>query len=237
MCSVICPGLITIITHINFILFLSFMRAARELCVTTNSVLFLQNVFSCYRACCLPIECVLFLQFSLVIECVLFSEGFARAVCYDTKCSLTIQCVLLRQKVFCYDRMCSLTIECVLFSAGFARAVCAPSRRRSWQTPSWPQTGMSTRGCHLALQNVLSYYRMASLTKEYVLSYYRMCSLTIECVLLLQNVFSYYRMCSLTIECVLVRGLRRPCLQEVCHLALYPDTRECVLLIQNMFSV
>ena len=29
-------------------------------------------------------------------------------------CSLTIECVLLLQNVFSYNRMCSLTLECVL---------------------------------------------------------------------------------------------------------------------------
>ena len=60
----------------------------------------------------------------------------------------------------------------------------------------------------LLLENVFSYKRMWSLTRECVLLLEKvdtggrqceisMCSLTIECV-------AYYRMCSLTIECVLL---------------------------------
>ena len=46
------------------------------------------------------------------------SRRFSVLISDDRMCSLTIECVLLRQNVFSYDRMCSLTkeklIECVL---------------------------------------------------------------------------------------------------------------------------
>ena len=65
------------------------------------------------------------------------------------------------------------------------------------------------RECVLLLENVLSYWRMRSLTRE--------------CVLLLENVSSYERKCSLTGECVfLLENVRT--VENVCLVDKLEDT-------------
>ena len=72
-----------------------------------------------------------------------FSLSSVNAFVYWRMCSLTIECVLLRQNVFVYYRMHSLTIECVLLlqNAFFYNRMCS-----------------FTIECILLLQNVFSYY-------------------------------------------------------------------------------
>ena len=92
-----------------------------------------------------------------------FSLSSVNAFVYWRMCSLTIECVLLRQNVFVYYRMHSLTIECVrLLQNAF----------------SYDRMCSLTIECILLQQNVFVYYRMHSLT--------------IECVLLLQCVRLLY---------------------------------------------
>ena len=208
----------------------------------------LQNVFSYYRMCSLSntdecsealalhyIECVLLLQNvfavqgvskgvggecrvqrrmqgvgesvgcrvqdvraqTLTTQCILLRQN---VVPYDRMCSLRIERVLLLQNVFSYYRMCFLTIECVLL-----RYILTIER------------GILHKMIECALLS--SNPAKTLTTQQIVFSYYRMCSLIIECVLLLSCQDTYYttdcvflqthllhnRLCFLTIECVFLR--------------------------------
>ena len=81
---------------------------------------------------------------SLTIECVPFDGGQQAHLARKM-----LECVLLQQNVFSYNRMCSLTIECVLL-----------------QVTVKQHDGKEDT---IGEQNVFSYNRMCSLTTECVL--------------------------------------------------------------------
>ena len=128
------------------------------------------------------------------------------AVCVHLCC--TIECVLLLQNVFSYNRMCSLTIECVLLlgvdfvnhfnlSLSLSLSLSLPSFLPLPNLPFAPKNKIS-----LQTKVDRTEFHPQHASELEVPSCVNRSVCTIECVLLLQNVFSYYRMCSLTIECV-----------------------------------
>ena len=82
------------------------------------------------RRCSLAIERILLRQKRVLFRQNAFSYD-RNVSSYDRMCSLTTECVLLRQKAFFYDRMRSLTTECVLLQTTAWRAACLKWRQQT----------------------------------------------------------------------------------------------------------